>query len=60
MTPKCPDCKRDQDDCLCVEELRLCEELEFLSFEQYKQLLNKVKELKAEVARLTSIQGAVK
>ena len=21
MTPKCPDCKRDQDDCVCVDEL---------------------------------------
>ena len=21
MTPKCPNCKRDQDDCVCVDEI---------------------------------------
>lgn len=21
MTPKCPDCKRDQDDCCCKDEI---------------------------------------
>ena len=28
MTPKCPDCKRDQDDCVCVDPQERIEELE--------------------------------
>lgn len=28
MTPKCPDCKRDQDDCVCVDPQERIDELE--------------------------------
>ena len=38
MTPKCPNCKRDQDDCVCVDEI--------------EYLRAQVAELKAENARL--------
>lgn len=60
MTPKCPDCKKDQDECSCIGDLRICEELEFLTFKEYKELLNKVKALEAEITRLKSIQGESK
>lgn len=35
MTPKCPDCKRDQDDCICEDEL---ESLRKQNLEQAAQI----------------------
>lgn len=37
MTPKCPNCKRDQDDCVCVDEI--------------EALRTQVAELKADAER---------
>ncbi len=44
MTPKCPDCKRDQDDCICA------------SRESATEVREQIKKLKAE---LKSIDGAL-
>ena len=60
MTPKCPNCKRDQDDCVCVDEIESLrtqvEELKADAEREIEALRAQVTELKSEIDDIKQVQ----